>query len=591
MNRRALESLAGGAATLGLALGLFLLGLDLAGLRSTRPIEKVAILVAASVVSYAAARGLQAIFYRWGVAAGGVAVIGFGSIFGSPGIGRLDVALVAAVALLSLVGTRLFIPFAGGVPVWLGMAGLLLLLAVLIRILIEGGPLGHDESAYVLKARTWIDNAYPDTGWDWHRGPGQSLMAVPVLWLTSDPLGFRSVAVVLTVLTAGAVWYFGRTVSSNRVGMVAAMVFAVAPSFLRRGVTFLSDIPSTGLLLVVAALVWKWATDESSSVKPLVWAATWGAVAFYIRYQAVLSLGLVAMVLAVLYWPRLRMAGRHIGLAAGTFLVLLLPHFVWATALSGRPWGVLTTTGSAGGRAFLGEGLVDYATDLTYLLAGPVGGIAIVVACLAGAVSVVRIVRGRESGSDRMLVFVVLVALGQIGALGLVSHGEPRFVFFPTALLIVGAVVVGYDLAHRWAVVWRTMAAVGLSMVCALVLTEAVNRMDRNTEARGESYAVLEAVSAEVLARTGAGPGECGIFTGYLPQMTWYSGCRTSAIGNDPLEAFGDRPSFIALFENGQRQPTGSELDEALQQTGEPFQVDDPEDRIGDATVYPVSPP
>jgi len=62
-----------------------------------------------------------------------------------------------------------------------GQAALAILFFVvtiaLVRAIIEGGALGHDESAYALKARSWLIGT-PDTGWQLHRAPALSILGL-----------------------------------------------------------------------------------------------------------------------------------------------------------------------------------------------------------------------------------------------------------------------------------------------------------------------------------------------------------------------------------------------------------------------------
>src|SRR5690606_34550214 len=159
------------------------------------------------------------------------------------------------------------------------------------RIVVGSGQLGHDEAAYALKARAWLYDT-PHTGWSLHRGIGQSVLAAAVLPFSQSPLALRAVAVVFTLGTVVVLWLLGRDLRSSRVGLLAAAVFAVAPSFLRRGTEFLTDLPAAGLLFVVTWLLWRWLQDPKARNGHLYWAVGVGAVAYYIRYQSILALGL-----------------------------------------------------------------------------------------------------------------------------------------------------------------------------------------------------------------------------------------------------------------------------------------------------------
>ncbi len=339
------------------------------------------------------------------------------------------------------------------------------LVLVFAWIVVGGGGFGHDESTYVLKARAWVSGT-PDTGWDFHRAIAQSLIAVPIVFFTENEVAFRSLSVVLAVGTVVAVGWLGWRVRSARAGWLAAAVFAVAPSFLRRGAEFLTDVPSAGLLVVATGLLWRWGTRRSRIGVFCSGAVAIGALAFYVRYQAILSLALLALAAVIVFWSRIKEAVGQLAAAALLFLGLLLPHFIWSSAVAGTPWGIITQTGESGGRTYLGQGLVGYVRDLPDLLAGQLGALAIIAAIVWLVVRIAVILRKhRVEPLDRLAIYLVGPALGQILILGLLAHGEPRFLFFPVALLVVaGAVVadqIGSLLSLRWQRVLTFAAVVG----------------------------------------------------------------------------------------------------------------------------------
>jgi hypothetical protein len=91
-----------------------------------------------------------------------------------------------------------------------------------------------------------------------------------------------------------------------------------------------------------------------------------------------------------------------------------------AVSGTGSPIGILLTTGRVAGQEFLGEGLLDYAFLIVWPLAGLVGlPLAVLFAWW--------LVRSwRDPVARRPILFLAIPALGQVVALGLISHGEPR---------------------------------------------------------------------------------------------------------------------------------------------------------------------
>lgn len=462
---------------------------------------------------------------------------------------------------------------------WLAIAGLGAVSAVLVWIVLGAGELGHDEAAYALKARSWQEGT-PDTGWALHRGIAQSALALVVLPFTQDPAALRLVSVALSLATVAAVWWLGRTMGDSRAGLVAAGIFAVAPSFLRRGAEFLSDLPSAGLLLLVAAHLWRWMTQEGKPAD-LLWATALGALAIYVRYQSILSLALLAVAVAVAAWEKVRRSRGELVPAAALGLGLLTPHFVFAVAETGTPWGIFLDTARAGRRQYLGEGLVDYATAFPDLLAGQIGAAAI----LAGVVWAAVVIGTRPARRPTAL-FLLIPALGQFLTLGLISHGEPRFVFFSVALLSVAGGFAFEDIRQR--VSPSLSRALAWAAALALVASFGLHgeRMEGNAEARGRSFEVLADTAEHVSARAGA---DCGIVTGYQPQLTWMSRCATAPFGSvDRPASFPGLEGYLVLFANGVRQPTGSERDEYVMAAtaGSPTAIPALSETPGDATIW-----
>lgn len=523
--------------------------------------------------------------FRAGAASAGLAALGADILGGEPGLGLAQLAVAGVAMAVTVVGPGVLQVLGRPLPAWAAWVGLALVGSVLVATVIGGGSLGHDESAYALKARSWLEGT-DDGGWTIHRAVVPSLVAAAVLPFSDSDAVLRMVSVLFSLLTVVAVGWFGKTVHSRRVGWMAAGLFAIAPSFLRRGAEFLTDMPATGLLLVVAVLLWKWLTERGSD-RLLLAAAAVGAVAIYTRYQAAVTLLLLAVAGTILFWPKVRTAGAVLLRAAGLGLLLLLPHFIYATATTGTPWGIFTITGEIAGRDYLGQGLVDYARAFPNLLAGELGAVAIIVAIGWGVYRLQASLHDRRLGSvDRATFFCLIPALGQFLFLGIVSHGEPRFMFFPVALMLVVAGIATEAIRRRVPAEAYGVAFNLLVGAMVVFLFMSGTSVDRNAEARGEGTVVLQRVASSVVDST---EGECGILTTYSPQLNWLSGCRVLELRQDRFVE--PRPAdvdwHLVLFDEGKRQPEGDLLDAYLEMAvGEPVLIDDPVDGIGDATIW-----
>ncbi|CAN5863105.1 hypothetical protein BH23ACT5_BH23ACT5_02050 [soil metagenome] len=537
--------------------------------------------------AWAATRTLESGPFRLGASLPPAGVIALVVISGG-GLGAVRISLMVGGGIAAMVGPGILRPLARPFPRQAIAAGFILIAVVLVQTVIGGGAFGHDESAYLVKAGAWV-HGLPTTGWGLHRGIGQSVLAAAILPFTRAEEAYRLVAVVLALGTAGAVAWLGRTVHSNRVGIAAAAAFVAAPTFLRRGAEFLTDLPSTGILLVATILLWRWLRARRPRRSTLMWAAALAALAVYVRYQSVLTLGLLVVATVLGFWPRLREEKAAVVAAAGVAVALLVPHFVFALSATGSPWGIILETGAAGGRAYVGQGLVDYVADFPDLLAGTLGAVAIVAGVGWIGVRVVHAITQRDFADPaRLAIFLGFPALGQIVALGLISHGDPRFVFYPVALLITAGAIAADEVRRRIPASLYRAGVGGFVVACIAFVGINGDRVDRNAEARGGTLQVMvEAARTVRVASLGA---ECGVLTGSLPQVTWYSGCPSAGFRRaEPLLApeVGPNP-YIILFDNGVRQPSGDLLAAYLAQTdGDPIVIEST-GGLGDARLYLV---
>jgi hypothetical protein len=240
--------------------------------------------------------------------------------------------------------------------------------------------------------------------------------------------------------------------------------------------------------------------------------------------------------------------------------------------ITGTPWGILVQTGGGAGRAYIGEGLVDYARDLIWPLAGFVGPMA-AVAALAGTIAY----RSAPALKERFL-FLMVPAVLQVVTLGVISHGEPRFVFFPLALVVIAGAIA----LDRWVTdgegVWRTALAGAALMLLLGSFALATVATRNSVQNRAARFLSIE-VAAELI-RSESGEETCGVLTTFAPQITYYSECTTIVFsgGREPEELLASLPGehrYMVLLEGGQRQPSGDDLETLIDLTrGSPTVVD-----------------
>lgn len=498
----------------------------------------------------------------------GVAALGIGLV---KGIGAIEVcAVLGAATAAPLVGSE------REWPAWLSLdllatVAIALAIANLVPLVLDGGGLGHDESAYALKAKHWIEGT-PESGWNLHRGIAMSAYGYVIFEFGGSDAALRSWGIAAIVGLAVATWILGSRVGGRLVGPFAAIAVVSSPILLRRSTEYLSDVPAAALLMACMVIIWREFVRRNTPTYGLLWLLPFAWAAFYIRYQSVLSLALIAVTVGVLFAQKLKVGWRPVALTAGIGLVGLLPHFWFATYETGSPLGILTFTADVAGREYYGEGLVDYFLLMGWPLAAFLGPIAAVF-------FVWWLLEGWGDATQRLTcLFLFVPTVGQVLALGILSHGEARFIFFPLALTLVGGITGFLHVSRSWKAEWRKAISLGLVVLMAGSLALSATYV-RNSVGRRIAETEVVLLSADAIRET-SGDAACGVMTSYQPQITFYSGCvtapfRTELEPEEALDRFGGDERYLLLIENGKRQPTGSELDELIAATeGEPISIE-----------------
>lgn len=393
--------------------------------------------------------------------------------------------------------------------------------AALIGI-VFGPSLGHDEAAFALAAR----GEAPPGAW-LYRSDGTVAIARIGIALGGAEWQLRLTSTVLNALALVAAYAVGRVAFAPRTGAWAAAVLAGAHPMVLRSAELLSDLPAmAGILGGIALLVSELDRDTGPRWR-IVLAAPIFAAAFYVRYGSapVVALAIAAAgglwFRAVLRrpWPVLAMVGL---LAA-----LVVPHLLRSLDATGTWLGILQISAGMPRRAYIGEGLVTYLTSNPFLFYGAL----VAPVMVAGAVGVVRARRKAPW-------YLAILALCQLLALGLESHGQPRYVFVATALLV--ALGVATLAEPRFARPRLALALVAASWIGVLVAAPIY-------------YRHLDAARAPILAagttlRAASAGQPCVAVALIVPQLMWYSPCRVLAAGllEDPLPA--DRARYAASF-------------------------------------------
>ncbi len=369
--------------------------------------------------------------------------------------------------------------------------------------LISGPPLGHDEAAYAVAARGDAPT--------WHyRSSGMVVIARLGLALGGSEAALRGVMlIVATGLILGA-FALGRAAFEPRTGAWAALVLVGAHPMAARSAELIGDLAASGFLLGgVAVLIGE--LERATSRWWLLLAAPLFAAAFYVRYGSAPVIAMIAVLSILLYAKKL--ASRQMLATVVLSAVLLVPHVVHSIEATGSALGILNVSAHMPRREYVGEGLVTYLTSNPFRFYGAL----VTPVMLAGVASLVR-----RAPRWRPQIFIVLLALAQIISLGIQSHGQPRYVFFATALLVIAGVdAIRRGFAVR-PVAHAPQVALGLVASAWLILAILIVPLHREVAAR---RAPLYAAAATV--RDDAKGRPCAIAANVVPQLIWATRCVT----------------------------------------------------------------
>lgn len=381
------------------------------------------------------------------------------------------------------------------------LGALIAWLAIAVVGAFIGPPLGHDEAAFAISAR--------GDGPPWlYRSVAVTLVAEVGGALGGDEWQLRLPFALLGLVVPLGAYLLGRAAFSPRIGAWAAVALATAHPMMLRAADVLGDLPATGCVLVGLAIVVGELSREDGPTFRLVLAAPVLGAAFYFRYGSGPVIAIAAAATVVVWWRVLLRRPLVVIATAAAFALALAPHVIHSLDATGRVMGILDVSAGMPRRAYLGEGLV------TYLTSNPLAyyGALIAPLMLAGLASLAR-----PPARWRPTVFIGLVGVGQLVAIGVQSHGQPRYVFIATALLVV----LGTELVGRRAPTRLRRAALPVAALGWLGVAIALPLQARHLD---DARAPLVAAASTIRADTGGGP--CTVIARAVPQLMWYSRCK-----------------------------------------------------------------
>ncbi len=464
---------------------------------------------------------------------------------GTAGIGPTEGTLLAVCGFGALLGATvaavpLPLPARHHLALALLTVVLLAFACVVARFIAIGSVMGFDESIYALTTRSWIEGT-PATGWASHRSPGISVLGIAPLILSGSDAAFRVVGLLFGLLTLLIASRFARDLAIGwSAAIFAALGIGSVPSLQLDSAAFLTDVPSSALVLLFMWLIWRRfesARGTALPVRSLLPLAPLAAAAFYVRYGASLPI-LFASASAIVVWPGTAIRSwRAAAAALALLLVLLLPHFVFATMRLGSPLAIALEAQQLARPDYPAQAVGIYLGGWFSSVAGPVAGTLGLLGVLGLAWR--ALVHRRWDSTARGLAFLVIPAIGLGALLGVVALAQTRYIYVPICLLVIAGSVVMVRL------VARAPDGVSFGLRPALVLVGLVALLATGTAAarRQAVYAprqrdVVEAalaIRADALRRTAGGAPDCAVLTYLVPEVTWYSGCATYHFAYPPV--------------------------------------------------------
>jgi hypothetical protein len=144
--------------------------------------------------------------------------------------------------------------------------------------------------------------------------------------------------------------------------------------------------------------------------------------------------------------------------------------------------------------------------------------------------------------------------------------GEPRYLapVYPWFWLAAGAGISFFaETISRQARIRSGLALLVMVFALGPSLANGQNQFNEGFQAIKEAASSLD---------TG---GACGVFTSYMPQVEWYSGCETVGLEQEEVVTespwLPNGPHYLFIVESGKRQPSDEILEEYYEATtGEP---------------------
>ncbi|MDO8572394.1 MAG: glycosyltransferase family 39 protein [bacterium] len=400
--------------------------------------------------------------------------------------------------------------------------------------LVSSQPFGHDESVYLTEARSWIDGS-PADEFKIYRPIGMAGFGWIFLNFGDSEVFVRFFGVIFGAVALLFVHLLFKRMFNIFVALGITITVGTSTLFLQEAPLFQNDVPSSGLLIGILWLLYIYYESAGKS-KVIYFVGPLAALAFYLRYGVVSALGIIGVLTLLVLVPKfIKKEGvdySKLGTSLIISILLFVPHFIQSLVVEGKLLGILSRSGEAAGRQYLGEGLLDYIR----LLPNELGGWALGITAIIGTIVTVVIIFRKNLREN----YAGLLWIGSIGLLnfivtGLLVHAEARYVFFPMVLLSGTGIASLYYLMRNWPKAFiNSLIAIFLLgvMFYGVNSYQEINSFFRTKEM--DLYSVAYVKASEAIRYDSTDNNGCAIWAipTNRPRVSWYSKCNTLKINN-----------------------------------------------------------
>lgn len=399
--------------------------------------------------------------------------------------------------------------------------------------LVSSHSLFHDEAVYLTKARSWIEGT-PADEFKIYRPIGMADFGWIFLHFGDSEKTARSFGVIFGAITILFIFLFFRQMFNVWIAISVVLVTETSSLFLQQAPHFLNDIFSSGLLIGVLWLLYIHYETAGKS-KSIYFIGPLAALAFYIRYGVASAFGVIGVLSLLILLPRfMKKEGASyskLGIAFIISIFLFAFHFIQSFIATKSFLGILSISGEAAHRKYLGEGLVDYIKWLP----NEIGGWFLGITAITGIIATTIILSRKTLRQN----YVSLLWIGSIGLFnfiltGLLVHAEARYVFFPMVLLSGTGIASVYYLIRN-----QSKIFVNLLMGIFLLITlyygiASYNETDSFFKRREvDKYHAAYVKASEIIFNDSFGNNGCVVWSVlFRPAISWYSRCNTLEINN-----------------------------------------------------------